>query len=163
MNESEPETVNPSAKPPPPPKSRRKRQTVLESAATGPDEEWMLTYMDTVTLLVTLFVMILSFANFDKAKFDEFTHGMSLAKYGAGILMGTIGTRDFSGDVKIAEPLPMTAPVSSGPEAASQTEDRPESELLATLQEKIAQQGYEHCRRIGGKNQSAGANPQYGD
>jgi len=85
--EMAPEPPEPSSSP----RVRRRRQIVLESSATRPGEEWMLTYMDTVTLLVTFFVMILSFASFDKTRYAAFVDGMSLSKYGTGILMGTIG------------------------------------------------------------------------
>jgi len=128
-----------------PPKPRRKRQGVLENPATGPGEEWMLTYMDTVTLLVTLFVMILSFANFDKKKFDEFKQGMSLAKYGAGILMGTIGIQDKAVAEKVTIPLPTapsSPPASVGrPSPETGPQDLGEEALLATLRDQIGEQG----------------------
>ncbi|MBT3557538.1 MAG: OmpA family protein [Rhodospirillales bacterium] len=52
----------------------------------GPGDEWMITYMDTVTLLVTLFVILLSFANFDEAKYRAFTNALSITDYGVGVL-----------------------------------------------------------------------------
>ena len=42
--------------------------------------------MDTVTLLVTLFVILLSFANFDEAKYRAFTNALSSTDYGGGVL-----------------------------------------------------------------------------
>lgn len=74
--------------------TRRPTKIFSGNGPQGPGEEWMLTYMDTVTLLVTLFVMILSFANFDKTTFERFTNSMSLAKYGAGIMVGGFGLRE---------------------------------------------------------------------
>jgi len=69
---------------------RRRRKRVLALQSQGPGEEWMLTYMDTVTLLVTLFVMILSFANFDEQRFAAFADAMSLADKTAGMGLGAL-------------------------------------------------------------------------
>jgi len=138
MNETPPTTDN-SDKPPQRPKSQRKRQDILEPSATGPGEEWMLTYMDTVTLLVTLFVMILSFASFDKKKYEEFSHGMSLAKYGSGIMMGTLGNRDFVDDI-VAVPPPEN--LRSKPKEIPQMSlEVPTSNVFAELKEEISRQG----------------------
>lgn len=126
-------------KPIPPRKLRRKRQSVLESSSSGPSEEWMLTYMDTVTLLVTLFVMILSFANFDKDKFEEFKQGISLSKYGAGILMGSLGIRESTNDVRSSTPKLMLE--DSNIDASKKPEANPKNNLLAVLQNQINQQG----------------------
>ncbi|PIW27314.1 MAG: hypothetical protein COW30_10910 [Rhodospirillales bacterium CG15_BIG_FIL_POST_REV_8_21_14_020_66_15] len=119
-----------------PPERPRKRQTVITDAVTGPGEEWMLTYMDTVTLLVTLFVMILSFSTFDKAKFEHFKRSMSLATYGAGILKGTMGTERKPG----AAPTVMTSPVVPF-RPAEPADDRSEAGVMDTLREQIEQQG----------------------
>ncbi len=123
-----------------PPKPRRKRQAVLESTSEGPGEEWMLTYMDTVTLLVTLFVMILSFASFETEKFKEFSHGMSLAKYGSGIMMGTPSIMDRRViKNQITSELPATKP---GPaKTSSPTSEPVPDDKIAALQEQITQQG----------------------
>lgn len=73
------------------PKRRpRRRSRILASVpADGGGEEWMLTYMDTVTLLVVLFVMLLSFSSIDAKKYDAFTQGMDLQKYGGRVVLGT--------------------------------------------------------------------------
>jgi len=142
MSEVIPENIKSFSEDPQSRKPRRKRQSVLESAAEGPGEEWMLTYMDTVTLLVTLFVMILSFASFDAEKYKNFSHGMSLAKYGSGIMMGSLGIRENVGDKKQPIPLPTVIPPS--PEPASDAEPMTQQgNMLTDLQDQITHQGLE--------------------
>ena len=122
--------------------ARRPTKIFSGNGAQGPGEEWMLTYMDTVTLLVTLFVMILSFANFDKTTFERFTDSMSLAKYGAGIMVGGFGLRESqhvpkSSDVDTIMP-PKTAEDTSAPPRADQ-----ESGFFDDVAGHIADQGLE--------------------
>lgn len=59
-------------------------------------EEWMMTYMDTVTLLVTLFVLILSLTTVSEEKFNALAEGLRIDKYGHGILMGSPSVMDLS-------------------------------------------------------------------
>ena len=117
-----------------PRKPRLKRQSLLEKDAVVPGEEWMLTYMDTVTLLITLFVMMLSFSTFDKEKYKEFTDGMSLAKYGSGIMMGTLTIREPPADKDLAIEVPNEKP--SNLEQIDNQDD-----VLTALQDQIIQQG----------------------
>lgn len=51
-------------------------------------EEWMMTYMDTVTLLITLFVLLLSFSTINKEKFNAVAEALNLKKYGPSIVVG---------------------------------------------------------------------------
>ena len=127
------------------PKPRRKRQAILEDTIRPPGEEWMLTYMDTVTLLVTLFVMILSFASFDTEKYKIFSHGMSLAKYGSGIMMGTLSIRDNLTEKKQAIPLSPSISESQKTESESESERvEMHDKVLAALQDQINQQGLDN-------------------
>jgi chemotaxis protein MotB len=130
-----------STTPQSPPKSRRKRQKMLDDEATGPGEEWMLTYMDTVTLLVTLFVMILSFASFDKKKYEEFAQGMNLAKYGSGILMGTLGLRDQPGVGVRNVVAPKITVQTTADLPIKEPEEDADHALLEALQTQIDKQG----------------------
>lgn len=75
----------------------------------------MLTYMDTVTLLVTLFVMILSFATFDPKKYSAFTEGLDLSKYGSSILFGSMGIARGQLSVNVPERPVSAEPDPNGP------------------------------------------------
>lgn len=84
------------AKPAPEPAARRRsaRRGVRLARGGGAavvQDEWMLTYMDTVTLLVTLFVLLLSFSNIDEDKYKAVANGLSLSNYGSGILLDGLG------------------------------------------------------------------------
>lgn len=50
--------------------SRTARQPASDESAGAP--EWMVTFSDCMTLLLTFFVLLLSFSSFDKEVFDEF-------------------------------------------------------------------------------------------
>ena len=94
-------------------------------------EEWMLTYMDTVTLLVTLFVLILSFSSIEDEKFKALVEGLRLDKYSVGVLTGSQGLMDL--------PSMKQAPVTTeSPPAPEQDSDIGVSERLGDL---IAEKG----------------------
>lgn len=97
-------------------------------------EEWMLTYMDTVTLLVTLFVLILSFASISEEKYAELVEGLRLDKYGPGFMTGSTGVMD----------MPGVHPEPKAPEAA---EDR--TGVEERLQDLITEKGLNDLVSIG--------------
>lgn len=76
-------------------KKSRDEQFTPNTMKGEPMEEWMLTYMDTVTLLVTLFVLILSFSSMSEEKFGALVEGLRLDKYGAGIMTGSTRMMDL--------------------------------------------------------------------
>ena len=124
-------------------KARRRRQSILDGTAEGPGEEWMLTYMDTVTLLVSLFVMIMSFSSVDSEKYREFLDGMSLAKYGSGIMMGSLVAVEGVGENKLTNPKPIV--MSSNSRPAPDVESLAQSgNFLTDLQDQISRQGLEN-------------------
>lgn len=94
-------------------------------------EEWMLTYMDTVTLLVTLFVLILSFASMDEDRYNALVEGLRLDKYSAGILIGSKGVMQMPA-VK-QTPLP----VAEEPVA----DEEPDAGISEQLEDMIAERG----------------------
>ncbi len=102
-------------------------------------EEWMMTYMDTVTLLVTLFALILSFSTISKEKTEALAEGLRLDKYGVSILMGATGIMNKARSI---------APVMSKPPAPAPVEpkaDEPAPALdqsaLGGIQKLLAEQG----------------------
>lgn len=92
----------------------------------------MLTYMDTVTLLVTLFVLLLSFSTVSPEKYAAVAEGLSLKKYGSGILSGSQGIAD--GAERGIEPLPL-APEPKSDAAAN------ERRAIEMLERRLAEQG----------------------
>lgn len=106
---------------PKPARPRRRRSRVLAAdRPQGGAEEWTLTYMDTVTLLVVLFVMLLSFSTVDREKFDSFTQAMNLKKYGGTVVLGTLN-RPGPGPLHIAPAAP--APATTETTALGETFD----------------------------------------
>jgi chemotaxis protein MotB len=49
-----------------------RRKKPVEPGGSGGAPEWMVTFSDCMTLLLTFFVLLLSFSSFDKEVFDEF-------------------------------------------------------------------------------------------
>ncbi len=123
---------------------RRMKAHLLDSTTTKPGNEWMLTYLDTVTLLITLLVMILSYASFDKDKFDQFKHGMSLAKYGAGIMTGSlrddVSANSGTSTDRPLDVTPASFQVGAAPDVA-EPQPQLENDTLAVLQEQIGEHG----------------------
>lgn len=121
--------------------SRRHPSRALEPVTDRSEklEEWMMTYMDTVTLLVTLFALILSFSSISKEKSEALVEGLRLDKYGAGILMGTTGIMDKA---RSNAPV-MSKPMEPPPDESSA--DEPSSALdqraLDGIQNLLAEQG----------------------
>lgn len=126
---------------------RRRRRQVLEADTPGPGEEWMLTYMDTVTLLVTLFVMILSFASFEKQTFEQFKQAISIGVKGGGIISGGWGLRD--GEARTpnalfdAAPLARTGPPSVPSPQSPDSESPDDPDARAALRSLLAENGLE--------------------
>ena len=58
--------------------NRPKRTKVEDIGAPG----WMVTYSDLVTNLLCLFVLLFSFANIDKNKFEEIARSMRAGRRG---------------------------------------------------------------------------------
>jgi chemotaxis protein MotB len=56
----------------------RSAQGGMEPANSGSDDDqaWMQTYLDVITLMLTLFVMLLAYANFDETGFGELTESL---------------------------------------------------------------------------------------
>ncbi len=116
--EKEPDTAPEQA---PPPRRRRKVSASLHDLPRWPADEWMLTYMDTVTLLVTLFVMLLSFSTIDREKFDAVIKGLNLEKYGTGVMTGSFTLVDIAPEITEEAPRP--------------------EDIAAGLQDELAEQG----------------------
>lgn len=130
------ETDAASDKPPegPTKRARSRMKTFGPPAEKGERlEEWMLTYMDTVTLLVTLFVLILSFASISEEKFNALVEGLRLDKYGPGIMTGSTGVMDMPG-IATGGSLPTDRP-------AAKPDDKSNVETTERLEALLAERG----------------------
>ena len=85
-------------------------------AGTG-GEEWMLTYMDVVTLLVTLFVILMSFSEIKDGKFTQMAEGIS----------SSFGNKDAARRRAEKKVLPVSAMDAVGP---SQNESKKDPKKL---------------------------------
>ena len=127
---TDPDTDSDTDQESPAPQRRRRKRRAFHMTTSMPKEqgeEWMLTYMDTVTLLVTLFVILLSFATFNEEKFNAVAEGLSLAKYGSGILTGTLPSTIELAPVPVVEQAPLVI---------EQAED-----MADALQSELSRQG----------------------
>lgn len=104
-------------------------------------EEWMMTYMDTVTLLVTLFVLILSFANMSEEKYNALVEGLSLDKHSSGVLSGARGIMDIPGVTEGEPPSPASDTSTGKPQ-------NPSDDMTDLLQNMIADQGLQNLVEI---------------
>ena len=73
----------------------------------GGGANWMDTYGDLVTLLLTFFVLLFSFSNIDAAKWQ--------ALVGSFTGISVIGIDPISPEVAIENPIPKIGPISAGP------------------------------------------------
>lgn len=92
--------------------SRRKK---TQSSEGGANEEWLATYADTITLILTFFVLLYSFSSMDAVKFQKLSSSLQ------SVLSGNDGTSilelNMSGEVPI-----VGAPIDMGPKQTGATE-----------------------------------------
>lgn len=74
-----------------------------------PDERWLLTYADLITLLMALFIVMYSISSVNKGKFDELAHSLNSAFNGPPVVTGGESIKDTGGESGI--PNPGAAPV----------------------------------------------------
>lgn len=137
--------------------SGRGAATALLSPRFRDNEEWMLTYMDTVTLLLTLFVILIAFSTMDEKKYGQLTQGLDTAKYGASAILGPLISAPPSphptASASAPLPQPKTAP-KPAPEPKAQPSPKPSPEdALAALRKRIGESEAGHRVKLsGGRN-----------
>ena len=107
------------------------------------DQAWVTTYIDTLTLLLTLFVMLLAFANYDPKTYEQVTSALSeeagggvAAKAGSGGQTPAVGKRDDGDDSKaIAEGLSRALAENGMGEGASVTVEK--GRVTLALRERV--------------------------
>lgn len=76
-----------------------------------PDERWLLTYSDLITLLMALFMVLFSISSVNKSKFESLQHALQDA-FSGRILPGGRSIKEAGGTDNVANPSP-AAPDSS--------------------------------------------------
>jgi chemotaxis protein MotB len=76
-----------------------------------PDERWLVTYADLMTLLVALFMVLFSISSVNKSKFESLQHSLQDA-FSGRILPGGKSIKEAGGTDNVANPSP-SAPESS--------------------------------------------------
>ncbi len=89
-------------------KGRRKRH---DDHGDHPDERWLLTYSDLITLLMALFMVLFSISSVNKSKFESLQHALQDA-FSGRILPGGKSIKEAGGTDNVANPSP-NAPTSS--------------------------------------------------
>jgi chemotaxis protein MotB len=81
-----------------------KRRKKHEDHEEHPDERWLVTYADMITLLMVLFIVLYAISQVDLAKFEKFKAGVAKDSKGidskAGVLDGGEGLLDDNGNPK---------------------------------------------------------------
>lgn len=106
-----------------------------------PDERWLLTYADMITLLMALFIVMFSISNVNKGKFNELAKSLNSAFNGPPVITGGQAIKDTGGEAGVE--TPGSAPVAPslvenlGQRTGSNAEAKQEAEDLKQLQQMI--------------------------
>lgn len=69
-----------------------------------PDERWLLTYADMITLLMALFIVMFSISNVNKGKFDELAQSLNSAFNGPPVMSGGESIKQTGGESGVETP-----------------------------------------------------------
>lgn len=69
-----------------------------------PDERWLLTYADMITLLMALFIVMFSISNVNKGKFDELAQSLNSAFNGPPVMSGGEAIKQTGGESGVEMP-----------------------------------------------------------
>lgn len=75
-----------------PPRGRRRTHSAPEVDEDGPDERWMASYMDMVTVLMCMFIVLFAMSTVDQDKFEQLAN--SLATGFGAVNVGSIDTAE---------------------------------------------------------------------
>ena len=79
------------------------RQQPQSDGPTG--NEWMVTFSDCMTLLLTFFVLLTSFATFDNRTIPELSRACAKAIPGVGLLGSSVEKTMAPKDISLTDPL----------------------------------------------------------
>src|SRR3954451_22043828 len=91
--------------------AHRGRRKKHDDHGEHPDERWLVTYADLMTLLVALFMVLFSISSVNKSKFESLQHSLQDA-FSGRILPGGKSIKEAGGTDNVANPAP-SAPESS--------------------------------------------------
>lgn len=97
-----------------------------ECESGGGAPEWMVTYSDMVTLLLTFFILLVSMASMDRVKFSAAAASLKSA---FGTNTGSPSKSDFNLQTLPSSPSTQIAPIQSSESAATQIQKRIETEI----------------------------------
>src|SRR4051812_11839064 len=91
--------------------AHRGRRKKHDDYGEHPDERWLVTYADLMTLLVALFMVLFSISSVNKSKFESLQHSLQDA-FSGRILPGGKSIKEAGGTDNVANPSP-SAPENS--------------------------------------------------
>lgn len=115
-----------------------------------PDERWLLTYADMITLLMALFIVMFSISSVNKGKFDELSKSLNSAFNGPPVMSGGEAIKETGAESGVptpaaAPPRPSLqaalAPQSSGQASSAQEEQADLKRLEQMVQAAAAKAG----------------------
>lgn len=115
-----------------------------------PDERWLLTYADMITLLMALFIVMFSISSVNKGKFDELSKSLNSAFNGPPVMSGGEAIKETGAESGVptpaaAPPRPSLqaalAPQSSGQASSAQEEQADLKRLEQMIQAAAAKAG----------------------
>lgn len=120
-----------------------KRRRGHDDHGDHPDERWLLTYSDLITLLMALFMVLFSISSVNKSKFESLQHALQDA-FSGRILPGGRSIKEAGGTDNVANPAPSAPESSLQPyvgghpqEASSQGGARKEQQDFQKLKQQI--------------------------
>jgi chemotaxis protein MotB len=107
-----------------------------------PDERWLLTYSDLITLLMALFVVMFSISNVNKGKFNELSKSLNSAFNGPPVMSGGEAIKETGAESGVetpaAAPPRPSLQAAFAPKSASQANSaKEEQEDLKRLQQMV--------------------------
>ncbi len=115
-----------------------------------PDERWLLTYADMITLLMALFIVMFSISNVNKGKFNELSKSLNSAFNGPPVMSGGEAIKETGAESGVptpaaAPPRPSLqaalAPQSSGQASSAQEEQADLKQLEQMIKAAAAKAG----------------------
>ncbi len=115
-----------------------------------PDERWLLTYADMITLLMALFIVMFSISNVNKGKFNELSKSLNSAFNGPPVMSGGEAIKETGAESGVSTPFAAPprpslqeafAPQSSGQASSAQEEQSDLKRLEQMIQAAAAKAG----------------------
>ncbi|MDO9352790.1 MAG: flagellar motor protein MotB [Solirubrobacteraceae bacterium] len=115
-----------------------------------PDERWLLTYADMITLLMALFIVMFSISNVNKGKFNELSKSLNSAFNGPPVMSGGEAIKETGAESGVttpaaAPPRPSLqqafAPQSSGQASSAKEEQEDLKQLESMINNEARKEG----------------------